>query len=71
MKNRREFIKKSVLGTAAISIFPTQIFSKPIGLKQLTILHTNDMHTPETTEFSTIEIAGKLHTQFQTKAIVL
>ena len=45
MKNRREFIKKSVLGTAAISIFPTQVFSKPIGLKQLTILHTNDMHS--------------------------
>ena len=45
MKNRREFIKRSVLGTAAISMFPTQSFSKPTGLKQLTILHTNDMHS--------------------------
>jgi len=45
MKNRREFIKKSVLGTAAISLFPTQAFAETSGLKQLTILHTNDMHS--------------------------
>ena len=45
MKNRREFIKKSVLGTAAISLFPTQAFAETSGLKQLTILHTNDTHS--------------------------
>ncbi len=45
MKNRREFIKKSVLGAAAISLFPTQAFAETSGLKQLTILHTNDMHS--------------------------
>ena len=45
MNNRREFIKRSVLGSAAISIFPIQSFSKTKELKQLTILHTNDMHS--------------------------
>ena len=45
MKSRREFIKRSVLGTAAISLFPTQVFAEPTGLNQLTILHTNDMHS--------------------------
>jgi len=45
MKSRREFIKRAALGTAAMSIIPSKAFSKPIGLKQLTILHTNDMHS--------------------------
>ena len=45
MNNRREFIKRSILGSAAISIFPVQAFSKTRELKQLTILHTNDMHS--------------------------
>ncbi|MDC0201897.1 metallophosphatase [Flavobacteriales bacterium] len=45
MENRRKFIKQSVLGTAAISLFPTQAFAETSELKQLTILHTNDMHS--------------------------
>ena len=45
MKNRRDFIKKTVLGTAAFSLFPFTAFSKYTKIKQLTILHTNDMHS--------------------------
>jgi 5'-nucleotidase len=45
MENRRKFIKQSVLGTAAISLFPAQAFAGTSEFKQLTILHTNDMHS--------------------------
>jgi 5'-nucleotidase len=45
MKNRREFIKRAALGTAAMSIIPSKAFSYTSELKQLTILHTNDMHS--------------------------
>ena len=45
MTNRREFIKKTALGTAALSILPNKVFSNTSELKQLTILHTNDMHS--------------------------
>ena len=46
MKSRRNFIKKSILGAASLTLFPSYSFaslsSKDI---QLTILHTNDMHS--------------------------
>ena len=45
MKSRREFIKRATLGTAALSLLPSDVFSNSSGLKQLTILHTNDMHS--------------------------
>ena len=45
MNNRRVFIKRVALGTAAISITPSKAFSNTSKLKQLTILHTNDMHS--------------------------
>ncbi|MBT6808252.1 MAG: bifunctional metallophosphatase/5'-nucleotidase [Flavobacteriales bacterium] len=45
MTNRREFIKNTVLGTAALNILPNKVFSNTSELKQLTILHTNDMHS--------------------------
>ena len=45
MKSRREFIKRATLGTAALSVIPTNAFSATAELKQLTILHTNDMHS--------------------------
>lgn len=45
MTNRREFIKKTVLGTTALSILPNKVFSNTSELKQLTVLHTNDMHS--------------------------
>ena len=45
MTNRREFIKKTALGTAALSILPNKVFSNTSELKQLTVLHTNDMHS--------------------------
>ena len=45
MNNRREFIKRAALGTAAMSIIPSKAFSNTSELKQLTILHTNDMHS--------------------------
>ena len=45
MKSRREFIKRTTLGTAALSLIPTDLFSNSGELKQLTILHTNDMHS--------------------------
>ena len=45
MKSRREFIKRAALGTAAMSIIPSKAFSNTSELKQLTILHTNDMHS--------------------------
>ena len=45
MKSRREFIKRAALGTAAMSIIPSKTFSNTSELKQLTILHTNDMHS--------------------------
>ena len=45
MNSRREFIKRAALGSAAISIIPSKAFSNTSELKQLTILHTNDMHS--------------------------
>ena len=45
MNSRREFIKKAALGTAAISVIPSKAFFNTSELKQLTILHTNDMHS--------------------------
>ena len=47
MKNRREFIKRVALGTAGLSLVPIDIFSNTVCKKQtqLTILHTNDMHS--------------------------
>ena len=45
MNIRRDFIKRAVLGTAAMSIIPSKAFSHTSELKQLTILHTNDMHS--------------------------
>ena len=45
MNRRRDFIKRAALGTAAISIVPSKSFSNTSELKQLTILHTNDMHS--------------------------
>ena len=45
MNNRRDFIKRAALGTAAMSIIPSKAFSNTSELKQLTILHTNDMHS--------------------------
>ena len=45
MKSRREFIKRTTLGTAALSLLATDVFSNSAELKQLTILHTNDMHS--------------------------
>ncbi len=45
MNSRRDFIKRAVLGTAAISIIPSKAFSNTSELKQLTVLHTNDMHS--------------------------
>ena len=45
MKSRREFIKRATLGTAALSILPAKAFSNSKELKQLTVLHTNDMHS--------------------------
>ncbi len=45
MNSRRDFIKRAALGTAAISIIPSKTFSDTSALNQLTILHTNDMHS--------------------------
>ena len=45
MKSRREFIKRATLGTAALSILPAKAFSNSKELQQLTVLHTNDMHS--------------------------
>ena len=45
MNSRRDFIKRAALGTAAMSIIPSKAFSDTSELKQLTILHTNDMHS--------------------------
>ena len=45
MKSRREFIKRATFGTAALSILPAKAFSNSKELKQLTVLHTNDMHS--------------------------
>jgi 5'-nucleotidase len=45
MKSRREFIKRATLGTTALSILPAKAFSNSKELKQLTVLHTNDMHS--------------------------
>lgn len=45
MNSRRDFIKRAALGTAAMSIIPSKAFSNTSELKQLTILHTNDMHS--------------------------
>ena len=44
MNSRREFIKRTALGATALSLIPTNLISKP-NLTQLTILHTNDMHS--------------------------
>lgn len=45
MKSRREFIKRATFGTAALSILPAKAFANSKELKQLTVLHTNDMHS--------------------------
>ena len=45
MNSRREFIKRAALGAAAMSVIPSKAFSDTSELKQLTILHTNDMHS--------------------------
>ena len=45
MNSRRDFIKRAALGTAAISVIPSKAFFNTSELKQLTILHTNDMHS--------------------------
>ena len=47
MSNRREFIKKTILGGAALSINPINAISICDNKDniQLTILHTNDMHS--------------------------
>lgn len=45
MKNRRKFIKRSLLGISAIGLNPTHLFSNSNKIKQLTILHTNDTHS--------------------------
>ena len=45
MNNRRDFIKRAALGAAAISVIPSNAFLNTSELKQLTILHTNDMHS--------------------------
>jgi 5'-nucleotidase len=45
MNSRREFIKRATFGTAALSILPAKAFSNSKELKQLTVLHTNDMHS--------------------------
>lgn len=45
MNSRRDFIKRATLGTAAMSIIPSKAFSDTSELNQLTILHTNDMHS--------------------------
>ena len=44
MNSRREFIKRTALGATALSLIPNNLISKP-NLTQLTILHTNDMHS--------------------------
>ena len=44
MNSRREFIKRAALGATALSLTPSNLLSKP-NLTQLTILHTNDMHS--------------------------
>ena len=45
MNSRRDFIKRAALVSAAFSVIPSQAFSNTSELKQLTILHTNDMHS--------------------------
>jgi 5'-nucleotidase len=45
MNSRRKFIKRATFGTAALSILPAKAFSNSKELKQLTVLHTNDMHS--------------------------
>ena len=44
MNSRREFIKRTALGATALSLTPSNLLSKT-KLTQLTILHTNDMHS--------------------------
>ena len=44
MNSRREFIKRTALGATALGLAPSNLLSKP-NLTQLTILHTNDMHS--------------------------
>lgn len=44
MNSRREFIKRTALGATALTLTPSNLLSKP-NLTQLTILHTNDMHS--------------------------
>ena len=45
MKNRRKFIKRSLLGISALGLNPTHLFSNSNKIKKLTILHTNDTHS--------------------------
>jgi len=44
MTTRRQFIKKTATGLAAIALTPQELWAKPEPIK-ITILHTNDMHS--------------------------
>lgn len=43
--NRRDFLKKSSLAAAALGLGPVSAFAKRDSVVQLTILHTNDVHS--------------------------
>lgn len=47
MQNRRNFLKTSLLGSAAIGTlgWPTNLWANETEAEQLTILHTNDVHS--------------------------
>ncbi|MAO71701.1 MAG: metallophosphatase [Flavobacteriales bacterium] len=45
MNSRREFIKRTTLGVTALGLTPNSLLSEKKKLIQLTILHTNDMHS--------------------------
>ena len=45
MMKRREFIQKTILGTAAVSLSPSLMAQESSKKQQLTILHTNDTHS--------------------------
>ena len=44
MRSRRDFIKKAGLGALGFSLLPSELLANT-DLIQLTILHTNDMHS--------------------------
>jgi 5'-nucleotidase len=43
--NRRDFLKKGGLAAAALGLGPVQAFARRDSVVQLTILHTNDVHS--------------------------